>query len=246
METVEFIATLREEGGLLADFAERAGWDADVPTCPGWRIRDLVGHVGNTHRWAAGFVSGITVPTRVSDSRPADDALGGWFRDGHRLLLAELTAAPPDRECWTFMAAPSPIAFWARRQAHETAVHRVDAEAALGHAAFRPIGTDFALDGIDELLRGFHSHPRSKARAEVPRTLLIRATDDSAAGRGWLLRLSQDPPRVEDAGSADADCVISGPAEALYLALWNRAGYEEMEVTGDDSLVGLWRESSAV
>ncbi|MER6443505.1 hypothetical protein ABT275_45720 [Streptomyces sp. NPDC001185] len=36
--------------------------------------------------------------------------------------------------CWTFNPArvPSPLAFWTRRQAHETAVHRYDAEAATG------------------------------------------------------------------------------------------------------------------
>ena len=27
----------------------RAGPDAPVPACPGWRIRDLVRHVGNVH-----------------------------------------------------------------------------------------------------------------------------------------------------------------------------------------------------
>jgi len=39
-----------------------------------------------------------------------------------------LASAPPDLDCLTFLAAPSPLAMWARRQAHETAIHRVDAE----------------------------------------------------------------------------------------------------------------------
>lgn len=33
-------------------------------------------------------------------------------------------------DCWTFLDAPSPLAFWARRQAHETAIHRADAQLA--------------------------------------------------------------------------------------------------------------------
>ena len=39
---------------------------------------------------------------------------------------------PTTCECWTFLPAPSPRAMWARRQAHETAIHRVDAQLAAG------------------------------------------------------------------------------------------------------------------
>ena len=56
MQVAEHIAALRAEGPLLARAAERAGPDAPVPACPGWRIRDLVRHVGNVHRWATGYV----------------------------------------------------------------------------------------------------------------------------------------------------------------------------------------------
>jgi len=59
--------------------------------------------------------------------------------EGSRLLgaagSAALSAAPPDLRCWTFLPAPSPLAMWARRQAHETTVHRVDAELAAASVA---------------------------------------------------------------------------------------------------------------
>ena len=32
--------------------------------------------------------------------------------------------------CFAFLPAPSPLAFWARRQAHETGIHRADVESA--------------------------------------------------------------------------------------------------------------------
>ncbi len=246
METPEFIEALRADGVLLADLAEKAGWDADVATCPDWKMRDLVGHLGNVHRWAAGYVAGATEFVPPTDTRPADDAgMAAWFREGHGALVEALTAAPADRECWTFIPAPTPIGFWARRQAHETAVHRVDAESALMPAANAPISADFALDGIDELLCGIHTGGRNKVRAETPCTLRIRATDGSGR-RDWLLRLSQDPLVVEDDDTTDADCTISGPASTLYLALWNRTGYEGTEVTGDASLADLWRRTSAI
>ena len=56
VQVAEHIAALRAEGPLLARAAERAGPDAPVPACPGWRMRDLVRHVGNVHRWATGYV----------------------------------------------------------------------------------------------------------------------------------------------------------------------------------------------
>ena len=65
-------------------------------------------------------------------------------RQGCADLVAALAAAPDDLECWTFLPAPSPRAMWARRQAHETAIHRVDAELAAGlrsrraHPSSRP------------------------------------------------------------------------------------------------------------
>ena len=64
--------------------------------------------------------------------------------------------------------APSPRCFWARRQCHETTIHAVDAlSASLGRypvaADASWIGTELALDGIDELLTGFLPRPRVAA-----------------------------------------------------------------------------------
>ncbi len=52
------IGCLQEQGELLAGCAAAAGLDALVPTCPGWRVRDLLRHIGFVHRWAAGYVAG--------------------------------------------------------------------------------------------------------------------------------------------------------------------------------------------
>ena len=251
METAEFIEILRQDGELLADAAETAGWDAPVPPCPGWRVRDLVAHTGCVHRWATGFLAGATEPAPLVVDAPADEALASWFRDGHDRLLDRLATAPADLECWTFLPAPSPLEFWARRQAHETAIHRFDAQSALGkgHA---PYGTDFALDGVDELVTGFLARSRSRLRSQTPRVLRIRAVDGPSGPVEWWLRLSQDPPRAErtdgrpPAGTKTPDCTFSGPAPALYLALWNRGPYEDIEVTGDGSLAELWRATSAI
>ncbi|MEU5531803.1 maleylpyruvate isomerase family mycothiol-dependent enzyme [Streptomyces sp. NPDC020362] len=246
METAEFLQTLDREGRLLAAAAARAGTDAKLPTCPEWQVGDLLRHTGAVHRWAAAFVAdGHTAPRPLGDAPDLDGAeLVAWYRDSHRLLVDTLDAAPADVECWTFHPAPcpSPLAFWTRRQAHETTVHRYDAEAARGGAA-SPIATDFAADGIDELLRGFHARSRSRVRTERPRVLRVRAVD-GGVDAVWTVRLSAEPPVALRDGSGEAEAELAGPADRLYLALWNRVPVPS--VTGDPSLATLWQEKAGI
>lgn len=246
MKMAEFISILRHDGTLLADAADQAGLEAPVPTCPGWRVRDLVQHTGTVHRWATGFVvEGREQPAPIGGKVPDDGGLLDWYREAHAALVAALTAAPANLRCWHFFTAPSPLEFWARRQAHETAMHRVDAETALGTGP-SPVTTDFAADGVDELLGGFHTRPRSKVRSGLPRTLRVRAVDAPAGTDDWLVHLSQKAPRVERGTQGAADCTVSGPAADLYLALWNRAPYDGLDISGDAELVELWRRASPI
>lgn len=243
METAEFIRILEREGRSLASAAEQAGTDAKVPTCPEWQVRDLLRHTGVVHRWATAFVAeGLTAYRPMADEPDLDgEELLAWFRTGHRRLVETLDSAAPDAECWYFLPAPSPLAFWARRQAHETAVHRFDAEAARGGSP-DGLGRDFAADGIDELLRGFHARAKSRARSAEPRVLRVRASDTN--GAVWTVRLTEEPPAAERGEQGPADCEVSGPAADLYLALWNRLPFPH--VTGDASVAEFWRQRSAV
>ncbi|WP_406369655.1 maleylpyruvate isomerase family mycothiol-dependent enzyme [Streptomyces sp. NBC_00647] len=249
MEIPEFVETLDREGRLLVAAAVEAGVEAKVATCPGWQVRDLVRHTGMVHRWATAFVAEEYTSYHPDGGLPDldEDELLTWFKEGHRTLVDTLAGASPDLRCWSFLPAPSPLAFWARRQAHETTVHRVDAESALGGEA-TVIPTDVAVDGIDELLRGFHGRSRSRVRTEEPRVLRVRATDRPDAV--WTVRLSSRPPLSERGEHAqvdvhaEVDCELAGPAARLYLALWNRVPFPS--VTGDPSLAGLWRETSGI
>ncbi|WP_432136186.1 maleylpyruvate isomerase family mycothiol-dependent enzyme [Streptomyces sp. bgisy154] len=242
METDVYVRVLDREGRLLADAAERAGADAKVPTCPDWQVRDLLRHTGMVHRWATSFVAERRTAPYAADDPPELDGIEllDWFRAGHGALVEALAAAPTDTACWSFLPAPSPLAFWARRQAHETAVHRVDAQSALGE--LDAVDSAFAADGIDELLCAFHARPTSRVRSETPRVLRVRATDTD--GAVWTVRLSPEPPVTERTGAGKADCEVAGPAAELYLALWNRAPFPA--VTGDASLAELWRETSGI
>jgi uncharacterized protein (TIGR03083 family) len=243
METSEFLRTLDHEGLLLAAAAEEAGTDAKVPTCPDWQVRDLLRHTGVVHRWAASYVADGHTERRPMGELPDLDGteLVAWYRDSHRHLVDTLAGASPDVKCFAFLPAPSALAFWVRRQAHETTVHRFDAESARGGTP-TPVEADFAADGIDELLRGFHARPRSRVRTSTPRVLRIRAED--AHDAVWTVRLSPEPPVTTRDADLEPECELSGPAEQLYLALWSRVPLPD--ATGDRALAALWRETSAI
>ena len=257
----DHIACLRREGALLAGAAERAGLGAPVPACPGWHVRDLLKHLGYVHRWAAGYVreQHARWVDRASEAAilsggPRDDALPGWFREGHAALVRVLEAADPGLTCWTFLDAPSPVAFWARRQAHETAIHRVDAEQAAANvgkdgtgagdgAVFSPA---FAADGVDELIMGFLGRDAKRGSWDGPPGTLAFHADDGAAGSAhW--RVVSEPGRFAVAReSGPADCDVTGPAAGLYLLLWNRRDTRGLDVRGDAELLARFCEHSRV
>jgi uncharacterized protein (TIGR03083 family) len=287
MEIAEHISCLRSEGDLLALAAERAGLDAPVPACPGWRIRDLLGHLGFVHRWAAGYVAGQRTemtPSAAEDEiarlAPGDGSLLAWFREGHAGLVSVLAAADPAVRCWTFLPAPSPLAFWARRQAHETAIHRADAQLAAAAAAHSgeerssgkrpgeerpepgfsrhdwpgkeldPFPAGLAADGVDELLTGFAAR-RPRSLSDVPAMLVVRAEDGGQAP-AWTVVMGSDQagvsrgllPAGPDGGAAC--CELAGPAQALYLLLWNRGTADGVDVRGDARVLATWRERMRV
>ncbi|MFJ8857765.1 maleylpyruvate isomerase family mycothiol-dependent enzyme [Streptomyces sp. NPDC102451] len=247
METSEHLTALAAEGRALARAAREAGTEAPVPTCPGWRVRDLLEHTCMVHRWATAFVVEGRRTHHPAGEEPGLDgeALLDRFTEGHSLLVEALRAAPAGLECWTVFPAPSSVAFWARRQAHETRIHRVDAESARSGPT-TPVAPQHAVDGIDELLAGFHARAKSRVRTDSPRTLRVRAVDTDTV---WTVRLSDAPPltvRGPDALDTPADCTVSGTAEELYLALWNRLPLASVAVSGDPGVAGLWVRNSAV
>jgi uncharacterized protein (TIGR03083 family) len=240
MEIPEHLTALHEQGELLAAAAERVDHAATVPGAPAWQVVDLIRHVGLVHRWAAGAVREHRRDGTVYGSDDGADVSGAalvdWFRAGHAALLATLAAADPAVQCFTFLPAPSPLAFWARRQAHETGIHRADVESAGGPVT--PFPTGLALDGLDEIVGGFAAR-RSSTWTQPERTLGVLPAD--APGDGWLVHVGAagSAPERSATAAAGAECVVRGTASDLYLLLWNRAG--AASVDGDAEVLAAWR-----
>jgi uncharacterized protein (TIGR03083 family) len=236
VEIEEHIAALQAEGTRLGAVAGRADLSERVPHLPDWTVRDVVTHVGGVHRWAAQIV-GEAAPGMDNaagaavGTGPSDDELAEWFVAGHAALVETLSAAPRELACFTFLPAPSPLAFWARRQALETAVHRVDVESAAGPIA--PLDPALALDGIDEILLGFGARKR---RFE-PGVILL----EPEAGSPWRLSLGEEGLTATHATDGDkaADVTVAGTASDVYLWLWNRPA--TVEISGDHAVADQWK-----
>jgi uncharacterized protein (TIGR03083 family) len=252
VEIAEHTRAVGQEAKLLAEAARQGGLEADVETCPGWNMRDLVRHLSEIHLWAAARVAKRTSklwPDDISEHTeswpelavfwPDDDDLVDWYLETNANLVQALEAASPADDIPTFLPAPSPLAMWARRQAHETAVHRFDAQHAAGiKSGFDPV---FASDGIDELVTGFATRAKDFPTAN-PRTMLIHAAD---TGDLWHLTLA---PNGISAVRSDgpSDVTLIGAASDLYLVLWNRAEDSAITVDGDGELLDLWHSSRRV
>ena len=108
------------------------------------------------------------------------------------------------------------------------------------NAAEAAIELDVALDGIDELLCGFFTRGKSKIFDGIEYDVDVVPIDSD---RRWTLHVAERMSAVADSAGG-AHVRISGSADAIYLALWNRG--DEVEVAGDDSLLDRWRAAQRV
>jgi uncharacterized protein (TIGR03083 family) len=240
----QHLEALVRSGAALGEAATAAGLDAKVPTCPGWDVTDLVVHQGMVHRWAAANLRGETdhdTAASQAEARAAASVLD-WYTQGLAALVDTLRATAEDAKAMVFLRdAPPPRRFWARRQAHETTIHSVDAVAAVcgrwPTASEVEVDPVLAADGIDELLMGFLTRGKGRLHAAEPYTVLVQADD---TGHAWTLWIGEGPIVATPGGTERPGVVFSGTAVQLYLSLWNRA--DEITTNGRSDLVDQWRK----
>ena len=207
--------------------------DLPVITCPGWDVSALGQHLTSIHGWATAALR--TPPDGPEPAEPAlldvtGPDLATEYVFAAQLLLDTLDDLDPDTPCWAF-GPPQRAAFWARRQAHEVAVHRFDLQRAAGEVPNR-MPVDLAVDGIDEVVTMFF--PRQVRLGRIPpltRTLAIRPTDAEAR---WVVAGDGTAP---DSGVDEAEATVEGTSHDLALLLWHRVTLDDRTVTltGDES-----------
>ena len=220
---------------LAADFARlRAVAPTDptaaVPSCPGWTVADLTHHVGEVylHKTLAmreGAEPDPWPPEELADEEPLallDRAYAG--------MLDEFAAHRPEDPAGSWYTPDQTVGFWIRRMAHETVIHRIDAELGTGQPV-APVPADLAVDGIDELLKVFVAYSVATwgdyftdiLAGSPGRTSTVRTE-----GAAWRVRTGPGLFAVEDGvGDDAADVRVSGPPTAVLRWVWNREGPDE-------------------
>lgn len=237
-----YVEAIAAESRAFSDAARR-DLEATVPSCPEWSVNDLVVHLGEVQRfWTEIASRGITDPAELGDwdetreKPPQGTDVVEWFEGGARALIDLLAVLDLERRIWTWSRGRT-TAFVPRRMAHETSIHRWDAENAVGDA--EPIEPGVAADGIDELL--FVFLPAVAPLDSPPGTSVhIHTTDVEGE---WLVRLEEEPVLTRE--HAKGDAALRGPASDVLLALWGRLPPEAVEIHGDlkavDDLRGFLR-----
>ena len=195
-------------------------------------------HVGRIHRWAAEAIAGGgEAPASFPKAPESRDGLADWYEESAAMVADAVAATDPVSVAWNFAGQPQLAGFWPRRQAHETTVHRWDAEVATGTPG--PIETAAAVDGIDEYLVVMAPVAfGGKDGLDIGGSLHLHCTD--AEGE-WTIHTDDGVYRVERA-HAKGDVAVRGPASTLFLVLWGRlpVDTEGVEIFGDAAVVDRW------
>ncbi|MDH6108703.1 uncharacterized protein (TIGR03083 family) [Kitasatospora sp. MAP12-15] len=233
-----------------------------VPSCPGWAIGDLAMHLGGVHRYVAHVLrgrlqeppdstdlailhlpadaTGWPDPQHAPNRAPVPPGLADWFAQGAEELAALFASTPPGEPVWTWSAEQS-AGFWLRMQAIEAAVHRWDAEHALGDT--QPIDPDLAADAIAQTFEVMAPARRSLRQAPPGsgERIRLRRTDGpgtwTAHFDGPDVHLDARPDARPDGETGSCDVELAGPAEELMLFLWQRIPAARLETKGDQAVL---------
>jgi uncharacterized protein (TIGR03083 family) len=246
-------AVITDQTGRLREVVRSADPAAPVSSCPGWTIGALVRHLAGGQRWAADVVATrATGPpddrffrdvVRETEQSPAelDAALAG----SSAALAAALRAAGPDAPLWTPLG-PGTAAFFARRFAHESVVHRADATLAAGHRF--ELDAELAVDALDEWLelgslpQMLDLFPARRALLGSGRTVHLHATDTAPELTAeWVVDLTGEVLTWRRAHEKSA-VAVRGPVAELLLVVYGRRGVDAAgaEVFGDRELLDTW------
>lgn len=230
MRPETYLEHVRRDGLRLVDVAER-DLTADVPSCPDWDVADLLTHTASVYAHKVACLQlGRQPDTDEWDKQAPDGDVATWFREMHETVIEELAARAPDSETYTWFGPDQTVGFWYRRMAHETAVHRVDAELAAGDVT--PVDAELATDGVDELL-GFLCGPWGEDPVEGASG---RTAEIQTGGRAW--RVTFESSQVVLEGGGTPELTVSGEPNDVLLWLWGgRVPDDAVDIDGDLALV---------
>lgn len=151
-------------------------------------------------------------------------------------FLSTMKATDPDEPVWSW-SGENRAGFWMRLQAHETAVHRTDAQSAFGPPD--PVEAPLARDAIDGLLTWFV--PRARVMSPLPCAGKVLSFEERDADYLWSLRID-DMQAVLEPPTEHPDVIVRGSASDLLLYLWQRPPVHCLQIEGDQELAERYPE----
>lgn len=218
--------------------------DAAVGACPGWDLATLLVHTGRIHRWAAAHVTSDPTAEVVFPRRPeAGVNLVPWLCEGLDELTRVFSSVDLDGPCGSFVGGVD-RRWWLRRQTVETALHRWDAQDAVG-ATPDPVNEVVAAVGIGEWCE-LQALRWAETASDLDATVHLHATDGDGDGDGeWLVEAT--PTRFTwTEGHHKGDVAVRASRNDLLLILWGRLGHDSAEVFGDATLFGRLLDAAAI
>jgi uncharacterized protein (TIGR03083 family) len=241
VEHHQHLAQLERDGHRMADLAG-GELTAPVPTCPDWTLADLVEHTGFVHRWQTAVVrdapGDFPDPATWRHGPSEGQSPADWLRAGVDDAIRAMADADPTEARWTW-AGPGTVAWYSRRIAQETLVHRIDAELTAG-AEVQPVDPVVAVDGVDEMCDVFLPAAAGQPIGGNGETLHLHATDVDGE---WLLTMQAEHVDVAR-GHAKGDAAVRGAALDLLLLVWGRDPLGDVETFGDEAVVARFREAA--
>jgi uncharacterized protein (TIGR03083 family) len=233
----ELVSAIRREGESLLTAAGQ-GSDVPVPTCGDWTIADLARHVWQVYANVTLYVSSRASerPDKLPEMPDGDPVV--LLREQLDELVTALSECDPDTAIWNWVFdAPGDASFWARRMAHESSVHRFDAQNAQG--VRQPIDAELAADGLDELVDIVAPRVYNRDQLSGPTgSVVLRSTDADT----WYLHLEPDGIRRVEIVTAPM-VTARGTTNALLLAAYGRIPWRALEVDGDVELLEAWSQA---
>lgn len=232
----EYVAAVRREGEALLTAAGQ-GLDIAVPTCPDWDVEGLVRHVSRVYNRVLHLVADRVTQEPATRPELPDGEPMDVLRDLLDEIVAALSEVDPDTAVWNWATSEPDVAgFWARRMAHESSVHRVDAQRA--HGITQPIDAELAQDGMNELLDVLAPIVYRRDNVNGPEGTIVLESSDNGT---WYVELSPRSISRVDVTSV-ADVTARGTTSALLLAAYGRVPWSTPDVEGDRELLSAWSD----
>ncbi len=239
-----WLAALRHEGAAFRAAVSEEAFPAAVPSCPGWTVRDLVGHLGALYQRVRGHITrGVTTrPEQAEDPvLPEGAELLSWWDQQFEELTGVLDQIDPELPAWNWAPQAKKAVFWHRRMAHETAIRRWDAQVASGLT--EPIETKLAVDGVAEVLDTWLPAGKRRSQPQAVGLVQLHASDIE---HSWLVRVRREGIALLDTSTVMHEehavkARASGTVSDLLLALYGRVPFEVLDLSGDVRLLEALR-----